>query len=88
MIDGRRGVFPRDSGGAAVVSAKNYPAERRDTGMEGKWVWRNVVASVSGISGDLAPLSHYTHNMKGRPLNVMEVVRSSRSQYEWRVSST
>ena len=48
----------------------------------------NGVAFVSGIPWELAPLSIHTHNMKRGPLNVMKVVGASRSQYEWRVSSS
>ena len=46
--------------------------------------------SVSRPRRELAPLSCHTHNMnnmKGGPLNVMEVVRTSKIQHEWRVNS-
>ena len=49
--------------------------------------WQNNVASVGGPRGELAPLSCHTHNMKGSPLNVMEVAGTSRNQYEWKVDS-
>ena len=45
------------------------------------------VGEVSQPGGELTPLSCHTHNMKGGPLNVMEVVGRSRSPYEWKVNS-
>ena len=46
----------------------------------------NDLASVSEPRWKLAPLLRHTHNMKGCPLNVMEVAGTSKSQYEWKVN--
>ena len=79
----------RDGGGAALVAAKNC-WRKGSTPAWMAWIcggmWQNDVASVSGPRGEIAPLSRHTHNMKGGPLNGMEVAGTSRSQYEWRVT--
>ena len=87
-ISGRQSMSHRNGGGGAATygCGKELPAEKQYTGMDGGFGcgdWLNDVAFVSGIPGELAPLSLHTHNMKGGPLNVMEVIGTSRSQYEW-----
>ena len=48
---------------------------------------KNKLVITNGPRGKIAPLSRHTHNMKEGPLNVMEVIWITRSQYEWWVSS-
>ena len=72
-----------------MVAAKNCPRKgsiQHRHGVRGFVVSLTHVATINEPRGELAPLSRHTHNMEGGPLNVMEVVGSSRNQYEWRVS--
>ena len=53
---------------------KELPPERQHTALHGFKVSQTELATVSEPRGELAPLPRHTHNMKGGPLNVMEVV--------------
>ena len=65
---------------------KVLPPERQHT------AWCRFVASLNEVAianehrGEITPLQRCIYNMRGGPLNVMEVVRMARSQYEWRIN--
>ena len=83
-------MSPRGSGGAVMDGTKNCWQQGSTMAWRGFMARENELATTNGTRGGIAPLPRRTHNMKmkGGPLNVMEAVGTSKSQHDWRVSSS
>ena len=62
-----------DGGGAAMVAAKKCQKKGSTPACREVMTWLNKLASASEPRGEPAPFPRHIHNMKGGPLNVMEV---------------